>query len=586
MADTEVSGRTGTTFTDKAEELRLTNAARDAAGAQGQDDKITGDDETSALVQKGIYKEKGAYSDQQLQAAFQAFSGAVNTAFSIAGLANSLKTRTSDQPRDKVQNYYLTDDEKTLLNQKATAFAKPGIVPYDVLVDFLYVLCAIDDYETMKYVASVTVIPGLDNPQIVRVPIDILNVKDLAKIGYIANGLAALTKKIDQQTFPQTTSASSDDSSAYSTLKKAAAATDAVAQIISQFPGVDIFGSVLSQVVSLNSAIQGLTSSFSSDGTVQTKISSLTGVATQLSTLTQTMQQSMGVAKQQNVTSLFPLADKMSGFVKNAQPIIKSANMMKNVVSNNTFPKSKVDDINVQLKSIFDGVNTLASSFSQLTSLLSAIPSPGNIGKAAGVLLNQASGSVTSPNVTELALGQKVPPNVLANNPNMIAASPVGRAFFGESLIPLTSSDQMFNRKIGNFPTPSSGAGVGSFMMQNLASLGSPMSMNSFIMQLVYGLLSVESGSPLESIIQQQVSSVASTLGASITSNIEPRRSDNAIPMMIALSTVLANDTGCPFSSNIFSDGWKLASSLGNDLQNSNPDFLRRYQQDSQAQTA
>jgi hypothetical protein len=54
---------------------------------------------------------------------------------------------------------------------------------------------------------------------------------------------------------------------------------------------------------------------------------------------------------------------------------------------------------------------------------------------------------------------------------------------------------------------------------------------------------------------------------------------------MIAMSTVLANDTGCPFSTSVFSDGWKVASSLGNDLQNSNPEFLRRYQESSQATT-
>lgn len=585
MADADVSGSTGTTFVDKAEELRLSNAAREAAGAQGEDDKIPGDDETAALVQKGIYKEKGAYSDQQLQASLQAFNGAINSAMSLVSLANSLKTRTSDKPRDTKNNYYLTADEKRLLQQKANDFAKPGIVPYDVLEDFLYVLCAIDKYDVMKYVASVTGIPGLDNPLIVRVPIDILNVPDLAKIGYIANGLAALTKKINQLNFPKINSYSTNDNSAYSALQKAAAATDAASQIISQFPGVNVFGSVLSQVTSLNSTIQGLTSSFSSDGTTQTKISSLTNVATQLSTLTQTMQQSLDVVKQQNVTSLFPLADKMKGFVKNAQPIVKSTEMLKNVTSSDSYPKEKVEDLNVQLKSITDGVTKLASSFSQISSLLSAIQSPGNIGKSASVLLSLNGGHVTSPNVTELALGQKVPPNVLANNPNMIAASPVGRAFFGESLVPLTSSDQMFNRKIGNFPTPSSGAGVGSFQMQNLAAMGSPMSMNNLIMQLVYGIMSVESGSPLEALIQQQVSNVANVLGAQTTSAVEPRRSDNAIPMMIALSTVLANDTSCPFSTDVFSNGWKLAASLGNDLQRSNPEFLRKYQQDSQTET-
>lgn len=585
MADPEVSGVSQPTFVDPAEQLRLQNAARQTAGTPGEDDKPPGDDETAALVQKGVYKEKGAYGDQQLQSAFQAFSGAVNAAFSLINIARSLETKTSNQPRNKDNNYYLTNEEKSLLIRRATEFAVPGIVPFDVLKDFLYVLCAVDNYDTLKYVAGVIQVSQLDNPGYVREPSLILNAENLGKIGYIANGLAALTKQIDSSTFPQVTSLSGGESSAYSALQKVAAATDVAGQILSQFPGVDIFGSVLSQVSSLGTAVQGMTSSFSSDGTTQTKISSLTSVATELSSLTESMQKSLDTAKQQNVTSLFPLADKMKGFMKNAQPIIKATEMMKNVTSNNSYPKNKVDDLNVQLKSVFDGATKLVTSFSEIQSLLSAVKSPGSIGQSASSLLSLNSGKTTSPNVTELALGQKVPPNVLANNPTMVAASPAGRAFFGESLVPMSASDQMFNRKIGVFPQPSSGAGLGSFQMQNLASLGGAVSMESLVMQLVYGIQAVEQGSLLATLITQQVSSICGVLGSSITTAIEPRRSDNAIPTMIAISTVLSNDTGCPFPTRIFSDGWKVASSLGNDLQNSNPEFLRKYQQDSQSTT-
>jgi hypothetical protein len=136
----------------------------------------------------------------------------------------------------------------------------------------------------------------------------------------------------------------------------------------------------------------------------------------------------------------------------------------------------------------------------------------------------------------------------------------------------------MFSRSIGNYPRPSSGAGTASFKMQNFASMGSSMSITQAITQVVYGVTSVTAGSPLATLISQQATNVASVVGASLTSAVELRRSDNAIPMMIGMATVLANDSGCPFPTNTFSNGWKLASSVGNDLQKSNPQYLKRIQ--------
>lgn len=545
--------------------------------------KIIVDASDGALIQRKFFVKKAVYTDSGLSSSTSNFNGAVNSSQSISGQANSLKTKTSSSPVNKKTNYYLTEAQKKLLRSKAASFAEPGIVPYDVLEDFLFILCTIEEYVLLSYVASVTGVTELDNTSYVREPDLILNCKDLAKIGYLANGLAALTKQLNSETFVQATSASDQNMSAYSTLKTSAAAASipgavAAATSIVKFPGVDIFSSVLSQVVSINSAIQGLVSTFSSPGNTATKVAQLTGVISQITSMTTQMSNTLNVSLQQNVTSLFPIADQIKTVVETVDKLSELGEMMKNVSTSNSYPNVKVGDLNTKMKSMFDTVTSVASTLSSLTSAISSLASPGNIGGAASSMLTSAGGLVPSSQLTKEALGQAVPPSVLANNPMMMAASYIGRTFFGEALVPIAAVDQMFSRSIGNYPRSSSGAGTASFKMQNFASMGGSMSISQMITQVVYGVTSVTAGSPLALQITQQALNVASTLGASATAAVEPRRSDNAIPMMIGMATVLANDSGCPFPTSTFSNGWKLAASVGNDLQKSNPSFLQQVQ--------
>lgn len=543
------------------------------------EDNPVADDQTVALTQKKIYKEKSPYSDQQLSSSLANFNSAINSVMSFFNQAQALENKTSDKPVHKINNYYLTADQKALLLKRAVEFAQPGIVPYDVIKEFLYCLVYIDDYQTLKYVATATEIPSLDNPNLVREPTDLLNAKDLYKVGYMANGLAALTKKIDSKNFPQGTSASDNNKSAYSALFNAANGLTEAAQTISQFPGVGIFGQVMSQITSLQSTVKGMTSTFESPGQTKTKVEKLTEVNKQVQTLQDTMKKSIDVAKQHNVKDLKPLATKMEETIKKSDPIKHASDMMKDVKTDDNYPKEKVDDLNIQLKSIFDDLNHLSGLLGNVQSMLGAIKGPGNIGQSASTLLTMPTARTTSQKVTEMALGQAVPPNILANNPMSIAASYVGRAFFGEGRIPVAATDQMFSRLIGNFPSPSNAAGVSSFQMQNFASMGGQMSMSQLLMQVVYGVMSVESGSPFAQLIEQHAADIGNLLGASpLTTAVEPRRSDHAIPMMIGIATVLTNDAGCPVDTKHFSDGWKLAASVGNDLQSSRPDYLKAIQ--------
>jgi hypothetical protein len=535
-------------------------------------------DGTVSSLQRREYVQAPSVANRASGSSYSSFNGSVDSSYSVSQPAHQLKTKTSTQPVNKVSNYYLTNDEKKLLAQKAADFSEPGIVPYDVIEDFLYVLCYIDDYDTMKFVSIVTGVIGLDNPSILRDPFNILNLPDLNKIGYLANGLASLTKQIDQAKFTQATSAQDTEDSAYSALKKASSSLSEAGQTISSFPGVGQFGSALTGVTSVVTAIEGLVATFSSPGTTQTKIGQLSSVLSQIGTLTQNIQSVLNVGGQQNVTSLFPLVDQVNNIVQTVNRLTDSVNTLKEVASSDSYPNAKVGGINSKLNSIFNSVTNIASEFTSVTSKISSIASPGNVGKPASILLNLTGSSTVSPAITETVLGQRMPTNVLANNPMMVAASNLGKVLFGEAMIPIVTIDQTFKRPIGNYKSPSSGAGTASFKMQNFASMGGSVSPEQFISKVVYNVSSIASGSFLSSMISQQASQVVSILGASATSLIEPRRSDNAIPMMIAIATMLSNDSGSTFPTSVFSEGWKVAASVANDLQKYNPDYLKQIQ--------
>lgn len=540
--------------------------------------KIMYDEATVRLTQKGLYVPAPPLGNQMSKGSHSSFTNSVNSSYSVSQQATSLKTKTSTQPVNKTTNYYLTNSEKALLVRKALEFAEPGIVPYDVLEDFLYVLCFIDNYDTMKFVAMVTKVDGLDNPGIIRVPTLILNVPDLNKIGYLANGLASLTRQIDAAKYTQASSAADNNKSAYSSLYNAANALTSAGQSISAFPGVSQFSSVLSQITSVMGTLQGLVSTFSAPGNTATKIGQLSSTLSQVSTLAQNATSILQVGGQQNITSLFPMMDEITNLTKSITMLSKSVETLKNVNSSNSYPNPKVGDINSKLKSIFDSTNSLLTQFASIASQVSNLASPGNVGQAASVLLNQTAGYTPSPIVPQTTLGQKIPPSMLANNPMMLAASNIGKILFGEGLVPMMALDQAFKRPIGVYRDPSSGSGTASFKMQNYASMGGSMSIEQMITRLVYGVGEVTQGSFLSTLISQQATNVASVLGASLTSAVEPRRSDHAIPMMIGVATVLANDSGSPFPTKVFSEGWKIAASVGNDLQNSNPEYLKQIQ--------
>jgi len=564
--------------------------------------------DTVALKQKGDLHEDGASGDQDLKKSGEAFKAAVGTAAGLNAAGLALKALTpNSRPRDPVNNYYLTNSEKTLLQKRANELAVPGIIPYDALEEFLYVLCTISEYEDLRYISTVVGIPEFDDRDMVRNPSKLLNVRELYKIGYLANGVCALTKQFSTNYYNASYAADSQSSTFGALLGVAsfsssplgslssvigipaaveslgltgADATAAIATLtsaasISQFPGINIISSLVNDIASqlaTTTAITNLLGTPAGFGGIAGQIAQLSTVSSQLaSTATQTLNVSTVIANQ-GIASAGPLAASMMSLAKN----IRSTSFFTNQLSSVTTlaaTAAKCGDVNSQLSKISTMTASLATSVASITSAISAITGPGNISSAAAIL-QRTGGFSTSSLLAQMTLGQSVPTSVLFRNPMMQPPSYAGRAFFGEGMTPGMAIDQMFCRRIASFPTNPSGSGLMSFQMQNFGSYGGGMSITNMLSLATLGLPIAPTTGALGTQIASLASSVASIMGGSTTSIVDARRSDNAIPFMIAASSAMVNDTKCPFSTSVFSSGWRHSCSVGNEVQKYSPLFL------------
>lgn len=177
--------------------------------------------------------------------------------------------------------------------------------------------------------------------------------------------------------------------------------------------------------------------------------------------------------------------------------------------------------------------------------------------------------------MSELLEGKRIPMTVIAKNPMKTSPSYTGQTLFGESATPLSLVDvtEPFNKKIGVYPKPSSGAGMSSFGMQNFSSLSGSMNLSTMINKLNFG------GNSSSSYVNNKVSEIAekvkATTGVTDEETFELNSADVAIPMQIALSSVNAGTTTTPFSTKSFQDGWQMSCHICNFMQNNNPDFLK-----------
>ena len=475
--------------------------------------------DTAALIQRGIIQQPGYYGNQELKTSNDLFNNAVNIGAQLSGFASVLQNITAPANYQRTNdNYILTTLEKQTIANKSRELSSYGVVPYDVLSNFFYILAASENYNDLQYISGVVNIPEMDNPNLVRNINGICSLPDIYKVGYLANGVASVN-----QTY----------SSLYSGIQQYSDSSQSSIGGVLNSANLGIALGVIGPIL-LNNAYRSNT---------------FTGP----------------------LSSTPSLSD------------VAITNTINSLISVTLGPQTNIDKLNAVSNPTYD-IQSYATSVgaSLIGNLLNQTPLGGSLGSlgalggiAAGFLLSQTGGNSMGGLMSELLTGKRITTSKRANNPMLTPPSFAGKSFFGESPISMPAIDQVFCRKVGAFGNVNGGSGVVSFGMQNFSSFGGGMAIGSVVSKLMTG--SPELPSPNSFFGQhvgEMVGNVCNVLNVPITSSIEMRRSDNAIPFMLGFSGAMAGETFSPFGSSPFTDGWKLASSIGNDLQRYNPQFL------------
>ena len=507
------------TFTYTAYPASQTTGSSPPAGSSSGSNQILNSDITAAM-QRGDIQRPGFYGNQELKESNDFFNTAINIGAQLLGVAAALKL--AGPPPDNYvrtpQNYILTDLEKAVILSKSTELASFGVVPQDTLENFFYILAANQNQNDLEYIANVIGIPDLGQARYIRNIRDITQIQDIYKVGYLANGIAS----VNQRYAPQYTNIQRYDD-------------------YTQSSGGDI----------LSAAALGI-----SLGVIGPSIIETAGIY-----------------------------NAHSGILKNAPAlstaaINQSINLYSGLSSGIALDPNTISAVLNPTATIQSQATMIAAS--AITSLLGATPLGGVLsslgplgGIAMGVLLQQVGGNAVGSFMSEVLTGKRIASSTIANNPMLTPPSMAGKSFFGEAPISLPAVDQVFCRKIGAFGAPSGGTGVVSFGMQNFASMGGSLSIASVVSNLVTGSSAIPSPTTFYG---QQVATMTSDLcnnmNVPITSMIEMRRSDNAIPLMLGMSAVMVGENFSPFGSKPMTQGWALASSTANDIQKYNPQYL------------
>ena len=476
--------------------------------------------DTMADIQKSLLHQPGYYGDQELKNSHVAFNNAVNTASQLTGLASFLKN--TNQPKNYVrtnQNYILSTLEKQAVTNKCNQLAAIGIVPYDTLETFFYILAAIDSPYDLQYISAVTGIEELNNTRYVRNISDICAISDIYKVGYLANGVSTINQKYAPQfgnvdyygDYSQSSTGSIISNSNYA--NNLGVIGQVALSVSSSFLG---YGGTLSKTPSLSSSA------------ISTAIGVLTGYA---------------------------------GGPTTVSPQTYSAILNPTATTKNY--------------ATLAGQNAIGSLLN-MTPLGGALGSFGALGGVvASMLLGQSGGNSVGGYMSQVLFGQRMRSSQIANNPMLIPPSYAGKAFFGEAPVSFPAIDQVFCRRVGSFGHTNGSNGTVSFGMQNFSSFGGSMSLTSLVSNLILGS---SEPPPINTYMGQQMNltteNIANILNVTPFTKIEPRRSDNSIPFLLGMSAALVGESFSPFGSKTFTEGWKLASSTGNDIQKYNPQYM------------
>lgn len=478
--------------------------------------------DVAALLQRGIIQQPGFYGSQEIKPSNDQFNNAVNIGANLAGLALNMKN-TPAPGRDYVRtnnNYILTELERQAIERKSQELASNGVIPVDVLENFFYILAVNESENDLYYIADTIGIPELGQPRYIRNIRGICDIQDIWKVGYLANGVASVNQRYSSSYYNIQT---------YNDYNSGSYGTNFSAADIGMSLGV-----IGPQIISTSRYFDGYSGAYRnapslSDGAITSAINSYSLIA--------------------------------NGRSATLPPTTISA-----ILNPTATMQSEITTV---------GSSAIAGLLNQ-TPLGGALAALGPLGGIAlNALLGKTGGQAIGGFMSEVITGQRLSTSKMANNPMLVAPSYAGKSFFGEAPVSLPAVDQIFCRRVGAYGSTQGGTGVMSFGMQNFASFGGSLSIASVVSRMVTGSATPP---PTTSYYGQHVNTLTSNLCNSLnvptTSSIELRRSDNAIPFMIGMSSVIVDETFSPFGSTPFSQGWRLASSTGNDVQKYNPRFL------------
>ena len=531
-----------------------------------------------AMKQKGFLQEKGFFGDQSMTNENTAFNNVVGIAAALTGLARTVASTSKPltAQRQKYNNYFLYDNEKEVLRNKAIQISSIGIIPYDVIEEFLYILVTVDNLADMYYISTVVGIPELNDRNIIREPILILGIPALYKVGYLANGVASINMQFGAKF--NNLEVADHTSHPLNTLLGAAAAKSP----IKQFPTINIAISLVQDIISqvaLTTAITQLPtfsgSAFNSlpPALKQVQMASLSTIAGQSLNLNAMVNSTNSILKGSNVLSLSAVTVQLERLNRQTRDMSNFTTQLSSV-STIAATAGKCGDIGGQMGKITSMSTNIASLAGNILSLVQNIAGPGNIGAGANIMFGKMGGYMPSGTMAKLALGQGLPPSVMCKNPMMTPPSFSGKAFFGEGAASHGAVDQIFCKRIGAFPKNECGSANMSFGLQNHGSFGGDTSLTSMVSRTLLGVNIPPSVGILADIVVAKTLNLSNLLNVPTTSAISARRSDHSIPYMTAMGAVLVDDTKSPFPVDDHASGWKLASSAANEVQRYNPQYL------------
>lgn len=162
--------------------------------------KVAGSSHNSAFERRGFIKPKEFFGCKANDSSQTTFNNAVNTAASYANRAMGATVLTQQQAGIRTDiNFYFTEREKSLIENKAREIATLNLAPYDLLVRFLYILCYINKLEDMKYISDTIEIPELYDQMYLRDVAKIVSLKNLYKIAFLSCALSAIIDKFNSQ---------------------------------------------------------------------------------------------------------------------------------------------------------------------------------------------------------------------------------------------------------------------------------------------------------------------------------------------------------------------------------------------------